>query len=398
MKLALVSMHTSPVETPGRGDAGGMNVVVRHLADALADLGHDVDLITRRACSDCPPVERLRDGVRLVRLDAGPARALPKSHIDAFIGEFSAALGELAPYELVHSHHWMSGVAALPAARAWGVPHVQSFHSVAAHPNSPLRDGEPPESPARVPGEVLVARQSDLVVAVSHAEAATVIGRCGADPQRVVIVTPGVDVDTFRPADAKTWAPAGVVGDYVLFAARLQPLKGADLALAAVAGVDESVRPTLVIAGEASADFADYAAELQALERDLGMSRHVVHLPSQSRDDFARLVRHARVMLVPSHSETFGLVALEASASGVPVIASAAGGLTEAVQDDATGLLVCSRRPDDWSDALARVLTDSGLAARLGSAGRQFALAHTWPQAAAALSAHYHRLTSATGR
>lgn len=371
-----------------------MNVVVRALADAVADLGFSVDLLTRRSDEASPDIAELRPGVVLRQISAGPAAPLPKSQIDRYIDEFRDGMATLCPYDLVHSHHWMSGVAALPLARFCEVPHVQSFHSVAAHPDSPLRDGEPPESPARIAGEKLVAQESDLVVAVSHAEAATVIGRCGADPQQVVIVRPGVDSTLFTPKAAdETWTPdPRVRPGYLLFAARLQPLKGADLAIAALAEVPRQLRPQLVIAGDVSADFADYGRELRALIVRHGLEDDVVLIGPQSRDALARLIRNASVMLVPSHSETFGLIALEASSCGVPVVASAAGGLTEAVINGVTGLLTDKRDPKVWGDLLTALIADPAFAAQLGAAGRERALSFAWPNVAEQLVRHYVRL------
>ncbi|MGC3954948.1 MAG: glycosyltransferase [Propionicimonas sp.] len=401
LNLAYVSLHTSPATQPGSGDAGGLNVVERATADALAELGHRVDLITRRAHPDEPDAVELRPGVTLRHLTAGPERPLAKSEIDAFIPEFSDRLGRLAGYHLVHSHHWMSGVAALPHARAWGVPHVQSYHSVAALPGSPLASGEPPESDARVPGEALVARESQAVVAISAAEAGTVIERCGADPARVHIVSPGVDHKLFRPLGPgeQPWEigadklgrpePSPVSQGFVLFAARLQPLKGPDLAIRALAGVDPAIRPHLVIAGDVSADFAAYEAALLALVDELGLAGQVSFIGPQPRPELARLMRSARLVLVPSHSETFGLVALEAAASGTPVIAAAAGGLREAVAHGETGQLMDSRRPQDWADAITRLLTEPGLLRRQGVVARVHARRFDWRWSAVRLVSLY---------
>ena len=393
LQLAFVSLHTSPATQPGSGDAGGLNVVERATADALADLGHRVDLITRRAHPDEPDAVELRPGVTLRHLTAGPERPLPKSEIDAFIPEFSDRLGRLDPYDLVHSHHWMSGVAALPHARAWGVPHVQSYHSVAALPGSPLAEGEPPESPGRVPGEALVARESQAVVAISAAEARTVIERCGADPDRVCIVSPGVDHDLFRPLrpDERPWTVTGAPcpRGFALFAARLQPLKGPDLAIRALAGVDPAIRPHLVIAGDVSADFAAYEARLLALVDDLGLADQVSFIGPQPRPELARLMRAARLVLVPSHSETFGLVALEAAASGTPVIAAAAGGLREAVAHGETGQLMDSRRPEDWANAITYLLTEPRLLERQGVVARVHSRRFVWRWSAARLVSVY---------
>ncbi|GAA1390931.1 glycosyltransferase [Luteococcus peritonei] len=410
MRLGLVSLHTSPLDSPGSKDAGGMNVVEVHQARALADRGHQVELITRRDNPELPELTEIHPGVVVRQLDAGPAEPLAKSAQEEWIEDFSRALADLPPHDLLHSQHWMSGVAALPVARAWGVPHVQSFHSVAAPPDSPLSEGEPPESPGRNAGERLIAQGSDLVVAVSEYEARTIIERCGAPAERVVVVHPGVDTELFHPlceADRR-WAPE-LDGDdeppqfgpvcvapnpngYVLFAARLQPLKAPDLALVALAGIPEHRRPTLAVAGEASQDFAGYRDELVDLAQSLGIVDRTCWLGSQTREDLARLLRGARAVLVPSFSETFGLVALEAQASGVPVLAADSGGLREAVEDGVTGIVMASRQADDWSRALDELLSDPRRADAMGEAGRERALRFGWDSVAERLEEHYRTL------
>jgi D-inositol-3-phosphate glycosyltransferase len=378
---------------PGSGDAGGMNVVERAQAEALAALGHHVELITRRSDPSDPDLLELAPNVVLRHIDAGPRTPLPKSVIDSWIDEFAAGLAQLGPYDLVHSHHWMSGVAAVPLARKWGIPHVQSFHSVAALPGSSLSQGEPPESPRRVPGEAYVAQNSDAVVAISAAEAHTVIERCGADPNIVHIVSPGVDHELFRPlrpgedGTRPEW-PNG----YILFAARLQPLKGPDLAIAALAELPAELRPHLVVAGDTSADFADYAQKLTELTSELSLTGDVTFLGPQPRPELSQLMRGAKVVLVPSHSETFGLVALEAASSGVPVIAAAAGGLREAVAHGETGQLMDSRRPEDWGLALRKLLTQPGLLRTMGVVARVHARRFDWRAAAIRLQALYQNL------
>jgi D-inositol-3-phosphate glycosyltransferase len=379
-----------------------MNVVERHTAEALAELGHKVDLITRRSGPGQPDVVDLGGGVCLRHIDAGPAEHLAKSAIDAYTDEFGTAMGALDSYDIVHSHHWMSGIAALPLARRWGVPHVQSYHSVAALPGDYLSEGEPPESPARVAGEALLATESDLVVAISAAEARTVVSRCGANPNRVVIIPPGVDSHLFRPraADEPKWTwphergPACSKG-YMLFAGRLQPLKGPDLVIAALGLVPEELRPHLVVAGEVSKDFAGYADELRATVDRLGLEQYVTFLGSQSRTRLAEMMRGALLCLVPSHSETFGLVALEAAASGTPVIASSAGGLREAVVHGETGQLMDSRLPTDWASAMIRLLADPDLVTRMGVVARIHARRYAWHNAAQCLTEVYDRLLDA---
>ncbi|MDN5572256.1 MAG: glycosyltransferase [Propionibacteriaceae bacterium] len=400
MRLLFVSMHTSPADAPGAGDAGGMNVVELSQARALARLGHRVDLVTRRSAPGQPDVEELdvagagpEGGVRLVHVDAGPAEPLAKSAIDAHIAEFSAGLAALEPYDLIQSHHWMSGVAALPVAAAWGVPHVQSFHSVAALPGSPLSAGEPPESPDRVAGEALCARESNLIIAVSTAEARTVVERCGADPDRVTVIPPGVDLDLFRPSTTGEDRPAcpwcGSKAGYMLMAARLQPLKGGDLAIRAMAEIPPAARPDLMIAGDVSADFADYRAEVEDLIDALGMRNHVHFVGAQSRPRLAKLMRHSQALLVPSHSETFGLVALEGAASGVGVVASSTGGLREVVVHEETGYLMHDRDPVAWGAALNRLLAHDTLRQRMGVIARVHARRFAWADIGRRLEAAY---------
>lgn len=388
-------MHTSPADAPGAGDAGGMNVVELHQAQSLAALGHTVDIVTRRSHPDQPDAEPLPGGVTLRHLTAGPTEPLAKSAIDAFTDEFGVGLATLAPYDLVQSHHWMSGVAAIDVAAAWGVPHVQSFHSVAALPRSPLSHGEPPESDARVAGEAMLAQRSDAIITVSTAEARTVIERCGAEPNRVVVIPPGVDLAQFRPAAASDERPAcpwcGSRAGYVLMAARLQPLKGADLAIRALAQVPPHLRPDLMIAGDISADFADYRREVEQLIDDLGMHSHVHFVGATARADLAALMRHSQALLVPSHSETFGLVALEGAASGVPVLASSTGGLREVVVHEETGYLMHDREEASWGTALIRLLVDEPLRARMGVLARVHARRFSWPDIARRLEATYTR-------
>ncbi|SHJ97561.1 Glycosyltransferase involved in cell wall bisynthesis [Tessaracoccus bendigoensis DSM 12906] len=393
MRVAFISLHTSPAERAGTADAGGMNVLIRALAGALQKTGAQVEFFTRRSSPEQGDTVTLDDGLIVHHVTAGPMRPLPKSEIDAYIDEFRDNLGALDRFDVVHSHHWMSGVAALPLARAAGIPHVMTFHSVAAHPNASLHEGEPAETPARLAGEVTCATQSDLVITVSRHEAAVVIGRCQAEPERVVVVRPGVDTVLFHPADpGDPWVPApGVTPGYLLFAARLQPLKAPDVAIGALAQLPEAGRPDLVIVGQASPDFADYEAELHRLAVASGVADKVFFLPGQGRDDFAETLRHASILLVPSYSETFGLVALEGSASGVPVVAAAEGGLTEAICNTHTGILVPTHDPGDWAKVIASLLADPARRAELATTGRRRAESMTWDHVAERTLAAYRK-------
>jgi D-inositol-3-phosphate glycosyltransferase len=368
-----------------------MNVVVRHQAEAMAALGHTVEILTRRSSPDMPAARRLGRGVTLRFLDAGPLRSVPKGDHEGFIDEFRNRAAVLGPWDVIHSHHWFSGMAMLPLARSLGVPHVQSFHSIAADAATPLSEGERPESGGRMAGEAWLARESDAVVAISAAEADTVVQRLGGATERISVVHPGVDGTLFHPG-TRTPPAGGSERGYAVVAGRLQPLKGLDLAIEAIAAVPEHLRPELVIAGDASADYDGYIDELTRLAARHGISDGVRFVGPRSRVDLAELFRGARVVLVPSHSETFGLVALEAAASGVPVVAQGTGGLREAVLSGDTGLIIESRAPRDWADALTQVLGNPELARRLSLAARARAEAFDWPRSAGALLDVYRSL------
>lgn len=383
----MISLHTSPGDEPGSGDAGGMNVVVRHQAMAMGAAGHDVDIVTRRSSADQPTATELAPGVTLRFIDAGPAQPVAKGRHEDFVEDFRAGLAHLDRYDVLHSHHWFSGMAALPLARALSIPHVQSFHSIAAESSTPLSHGERAESPGRLAGEAYLARESDAVVAISAAEADTTITRLGGSPDRVSIVPPGVDSVLFHP---RTTAPAG--RPRAVVAGRLHPLKGFDLAIRAIAAVPPDLRPELVIAGDVSVDYDRYAEELGALARELGVADDVRFVGPQSRTGLAKLFRESTLVLVPSHSETYGLVALEAAASGVPTVVAASGGLREAVADGETGLVLDSREPAIWGEAVAGLLADPDRIVRLSTAARARAEHFDWQRSGDALVEVYRSL------
>jgi D-inositol-3-phosphate glycosyltransferase len=389
LHIALISLHTSPDDDPGTGDVGGMNVAVRATALELGELGHTVDIVTRRTSPQQASVHDIAPNVTMHHLTAGPVERRIKGEHEGFIAEFGTALDAFAHVDILHSHHWFSGMAALDVARRRGIPHVQSFHSIAADVSTPLSEGERPESPGRMRGEQLLARESDAVIAVSAAEQGTIVNRLGAPASRVVVVHPGVDSTLFAPLPSPSTEHPG----YVVVAARLEPLKGLDLAIAALAALPEGDRPDLVVAGGPTTGHESYPADLHSLAANAGIT--VRFLGPQSRPDLAALLRGARMLLVPSHSETFGLVALEAAASGIPVIAMRSGGLVEAVDHGRTGILIDSRDPAVWTDAIRQLLTDVPLASALGAAGRTRALDFPWRRTAlATLDVYADLLTS----
>ena len=402
LRVGFVMLHTSPLDVPGTKDAGGMNVVVRAQAEALARSGHTVRIFTRRADQESAPRVTLAPGLQVVHLDAGPARLLAKAEHEPVMVAFGAQLAaelERDPVDVLHAEHWFSGIAALPVARQQQIPLVQSFHSIAVAEESE-QPGERPESPGRLAGERRLAREADLLIAVSAAERDTIIADLGGDPERVSVVPLGVDTELFRPcakrecAERQDWFAHGGRAE-VLAVGRLHPLKGFDLALDAVAQIPAEQRPALRIVGAPPPDGDEYARELHEQAARLGILATTAFEGALRRTDLAERIRRATLVLVPSHTETFGLVALEAAASGIPVIARAAGGLREAVLDEVTGLLVTEEDPAAWAAAITELLGDPERMAAMGAAARAHALTRSWSASAEELLTAYAGLLGA---
>lgn len=405
LRIAFVMLHTSPLDVPGTKDAGGMNVAVRAQAEALADAGHEVRILTRRADPESPARVETRQNLTVVHLDAGPARLLAKGDHEGVMDDFGRALAaelEAHPADLLHAEHWFSGIAALPVAHALRIPLVQSYHSIAAPAESPLGDGERAESPGREAGEQRLAREADLLLAVSEAGRRTIERRLGGDPERIAVVPLGVDTERFHPcetaecAEQRDWIERGGRPE-VIVVGRLHPLKGFDLAVAAISLIAAERRPVLRIVGAPPPDGDDYARALHGAVVDAGMVSTTAFDGALRRTELAERIRQADLMLVPSHTETFGLVALEAAASGVPVIAREVGGLREAVRDGETGVLLPDgASAEAWADEIEMLLRDRVRLERMGEEARRFALAHGWDRSAEHLLAAYRTLLDRT--
>ncbi|MGO1538893.1 MAG: glycosyltransferase [Leucobacter sp.] len=400
LRIAFVMVHTSPLDVPGTKDAGGMNVVVRAQAEALAGLGHTVTIFTRRSDPQQDRRVEIVPGLTVVHLDAGPPRLLAKGEHESVMAQFGELLdAELRdhPVDLLHAEHWFSGIAALASAQTAGVPLVQSFHSIAAPADSPLTEGERPESAGRLAGERRLAHEADLVIAVSEAEQATVLGRLEGDQDRVRVVPLGVDTELFRPcvseecAERNDWLNRGGRPEVVVVG-RLHPLKGFDLAIDAIATIPAARRPVLRIVGAPPPDGDEHARSLHETAARYGMLGTTAFDGALRRGELAERIRVASLMLVPSHSETFGLVALEAAASGIPVIARDTGGLREAVIDGETGVLVSGDDPQVWGDAVDTLLSDTERHERMGEAARAHALRRSWDVSAMRLVDAYQEL------
>jgi D-inositol-3-phosphate glycosyltransferase len=398
----VVSVHASPLSPLGQGENGGMNLSIRRLCEGLAARGIPSDVFIRRDDPDAPAEELIASGSRLVRLPAGPARPLSKEAILGHLPAFTSALldhaaSEGRDYRLVHSHYWLSGWVARRAVQRWEVPWVHSFHTLA---RTKAAVGLP-EDRVRAEVEMVLAQKADRLVANSSAEARDLARLYGADAEKVCVVPLGVDVDDFGPRPTSGTRARLRLHDRraVLYAGRLERLKGADTLLEAVAELAR--RPGFddvhtLLAGADSGDGQRQAGHpagergrLEELAARLGVGDRVTFLGAVSHADLADLYAVADVCVVPSHTESFGLVALEAQASGTPVIAAAVGGLLDIVEDGATGWLVESRAPHDYAERLAQVLGDDRLRRRMGDRARDRAAQLTWARSVDRLETLY---------
>jgi D-inositol-3-phosphate glycosyltransferase len=371
-RAAVLSVHTSPLDQPGTGDAGGMNVYVSELARRLADRGVEVDIFTRATSSDLPPVVETDPGVTVRHVVAGPYQGLAKEDLPGQLCAVTSGVlrAEAARpegwYDVVHSHYWLSGQVGWLAAERWNVPLVHAMHTMAKVKNLTLAQGDVPEPEGRVIGEQQVVDAADRLVANTAAEAAQLVELYGADPRHVAVVHPGVDLDCFTPGDRDAArARVGIARDKIvlLFVGRIQPLKAPDVLVRAAAemvAMNPSLRDVLqvVICGGPSGTGLAHPHALEDLALALGVGDLVRFVRPVDRVRLADWYRAADVCAVPSYSESFGLVAVEAQACGTPVVAAAVGGLPTAVSDGVSGLLVDGHDPRDWADALCRVVGD----------------------------------------
>ena len=390
-RIATLSVHTSPLEQPGTGDAGGMNVYIVEVAKRLAHRGVEVEIFTRATHSELPPTVEMAPGVIVRHVNAGPFEGLAKEDLPSQLCAFTSGVlrAEAAHppghYDLIHSHYWLSGQVGWLARERWGVPHVHTAHTLAKVKNRLIAAGDRPEPKARLIGEEQVIAESDRLVANTRFEAQDLVTHYDSDPARTVVVQPGVDLDRFRPG-APDRARLGLPRDgrIVAFVGRIQPLKAPDVLIAALAAM-RSPDVTVVICGGPSGSGLDRPTALIELAASLGVADRVRFLPPQTGDDLAVLYRSADLVAVPSYSESFGLVALEAQACGTPVVAAAVGGLVTAVRNGVSGLLVDGHDPADWARAMDSLLAAPRQRATLSGGAVAHAAGFSWDRTAEGL-------------
>ncbi len=421
LRVAMLSVHTSPLDQPGTGDAGGMNVYVSELSQALARRGVRVEIFTRATSSALPETvvlpgtgadgrvldraearavllgEHVDEGVvppvLVHHVPAGPFEGLDKSDLPGQLCAMTAGVlrSEAARaagwYDVVHSHYWLSGQVGWLAADRWDVPLVHTMHTMAKVKNAALAPGDSPEPPGRMIGEEQVVAEADALVASTVEEARDLVELYGADPALVHTIAPGVDLELFSPGDRA--AARGRVGlppgrPVVVFAGRVQPLKGPDVLVRALGVLRATGRPVpllMVLGGPSGRPTA--VRELAALAASIGVEEDVLFRPPVPRPELADWFRAADVVAMPSRSESFGLVAAEAQACGTPVLAADVGGLRAAVRDGVSGRLVAGHDAATWADAIADVLADDAARELLGRGARRHAEGFGWDAAAA---------------
>lgn len=411
-RIAVLSMHTSPLAQPGAGDGGGMNVYVRELCAALARSGVECEVFTRTESVDAPGVVDVEPGFRVHHVPAGPRSPVAKESLPELVpawtrgvaGRLAALTAAGRPVDAIHANYWLSGLAGHALKHELELPLLVTFHTLDrvkadASPEE-ITFGEPVR---RVMAEAEIVGCADAVVASCSVEAQQLADLYGADPERIVTVAPGVDHAFFSPGDrlqARRATGLEGPGPVVLFAGRIQPLKGPTVAVESLAQIRSRggrLRETrLVLIGGPSGPHGE--AEIREVRqriRAYGLGDAVRMLPPQPHERLSTYYRAAEACVVPSHSESFGLVALEAAACGTPVVASAVGGLTTLVDHGRTGYLVEGREAADYAAPLAALLGDPEAASRMGDAAAARARAYTWKAAAAQLWERVDALTSA---
>ena len=412
----MLSFHTCPLATLGGKDTGGMNVYVRDLTRELGRRGVHVDVFTRSQDEHQPHVkEDLGHGNRVIHVPAGPEVPLPKpilyEHVPEFVGgvrEFARAQAE--HYDLVHAHYWLSGAAARSLRSAWGAPFVQMFHTLGHMKNRVAETPEEHESDLRVRVETELLEQADRIIAATLAEQAQLQWLYRSDLSRVTVIPPGVDLTMFRPrpaAPAKAALGLEPEDQLLLFVGRIEPLKGLATLLRAVAllrarGVCDFNRMRLAVIGgdsdEAEAAITTEMGHVRALREELGIADLVTFLGKRDQDALPDYYAAATAVIMPSHYESFGMVALEAMACGTPVIASEVGGLAFLVRDGETGFHVPDRDPDALADRICNLLIDPVLRKGLGERAARYAQSYAWPLIADQIVSLYEEVLTQRGR
>jgi D-inositol-3-phosphate glycosyltransferase len=388
-RVAYLALHTSPLLQPGVGNAGGMNVYVDELACTMAGRGIEADVFTRRTDPDQPDVIEVRDGYRVIHLDAGPPRPLPISELMTHVAEFGegvVANTRNSGFDVVHSHYWLSGWAGVLVKEAHGLPLANSFHTLGRVKDVARRRDEAPSSIARLRAEDGVIAGSDCVIASTPYEFDDLIEHYAASPERLYISQPGIDHSLFTPGDRSEARKRIGVGDepLLLCVGRIQAHKGFDVAIDMLSLLPETLAvgsgaPTLMIVGGPSGPNGEKEVEgLRSRAVVMGVADRVRFVSPQPHGSIVDYYRAADLLVMPSRSESFGLVAAEAQASGLPVVAARVGGLPYVVDASTSGLLVNDHDPHSFAAAATAILDHPMFRSNLSAGAVAFAARFSW--------------------
>jgi D-inositol-3-phosphate glycosyltransferase len=410
MQIAMLSYHTCPLAVLGGKDTGGMNVYVREITRQLGAMGIHVDVFTRSQNEHVPHVlHDLGYGNRIVHIRAGPEYPVPKNELVSYLPQFVDGICEFAEskgitYDLIHSHYWMSGLAALDLKQKWGVPVVNMFHTLGVMKNRVAQSQEEIEGDYRIKGEQEVIKKADRIVAATPAEFAQLLWLYQADVNKVTVIPPGVDICKFYPIppdEAKEYIGVPPCGRMLLFVGRIEPLKGLDVLIEAIGIMHQKdvlkENPfCLVIIGGEPEESSEQAniemSRIKALSEEYGLNDLVTFLGKRSQDSLPYYYSAAEAVVVPSQYESFGMVALEAMACGKPVVASQIGGLAYLVQDGVTGFTVPVDDQVELADRLTLLLQDPNLRDRMGKQAVRVAQDYAWDKIADKLMVVYDGL------
>ena len=389
MRAGIISLHTSPMTQPGTGDSGGMNVYIREFVSSLTQAGVICDVFVRRWNDELAPVVEIEPGFRVIHVPAGPVD-LAKENLPGIVPAFTAWLLDWLqrePVDVLHANHWLSGVVGHQLKHPLQLPLVTTFHTL-ARVKAEMGDIEPK---ARMDAEAEVVACSDVMIANADEERRQLVELYGADPDRVEIVAPGVDRAFFSPGSKSGAREAIGLGDdpVVLFVGRIQPLKGVDVAVRALAEIADPSARLMIVGGASGQEGGSEVERIRELIDELGLTDRVDFVAPQPHYALSTYYRAADVLVMPSRSESFGLVALEAAASGLPVVAAAVGGLRTLVRHGETGYLIEGRDPTDYASAIDSILSSPEHASALGAAAAAVASRYPWSGLASRLQRIY---------
>ncbi|OQY88555.1 MAG: glycosyl transferase [Anaerolineae bacterium UTCFX1] len=408
LRIAMLSYHTCPLATLGGKDTGGMNVYVRELTRQLGKMGIHVDVFTRSQDDHVPHVlHELGYGNRVVHIPAGPEHPMSKQELAEYIPQFAEGIKDFAidkgiQYDIIHSHYWMSGIAAASLSDAWaGAPIVHMFHTLGEMKNRIARTEAEREGAYRIEGEKRVLRRVDRIVVATLAEMTQLRFLYKADSSKMVVIPPGVNVGRFYPIpsdEAKAYIGLKPDDRMILFVGRIEPLKGVDTLLEAMSCLQmKESRPVhlAIIGGDPSASPEEMNAEMARLKNlceVLGLDQSVVFLGVRDQDKLSYYYSAAEVVVMPSHYESFGMVALEAMACGTPVIASEVGGLAYLVRDGETGFTIPAEEPETLCEKLSWLLNDEALRRKMSAQAAAYAQDYAWEKIAKRIVDVYEEL------